>query len=407
MRNPVTILEASGVIIPAPSQIHIHDDVDLTRICAGTVLHPGTRLYGAQTAIGPDCAIGTEGAVVLRDCQLGAGVTLGSGSVAGTTLLDGVQIGPGAHIRPGCLLEEQSSCGHTVGLKQTVFMPFMVTGSLINFCDCMMSGGTSRSDHSEVGSSYIHFNYTPHQDKATPSLIGDVPRGVMLDQRPIFLGGQGGLVGPVRIEYGTVIAAGTIHRRDVLESGLLIAGSTATKARPRPYQPGSYGSIARLLHNNRIYIGNLHALREWYRHVRRPFMTDPAAAPCYAGALLRLNALIDERVKQLDTLTLRLGESLERARIEHPAGLPEKPFARHQQFIAEWPTMQPQLCAEAEHPGDEAQREAVLEGMDTGTEYLDAIKQLDPAAKQAGREWLQGIVNEIGRMNHGVHGGTE
>ena len=156
MSNPVTSLEASGVIIPAPSQIHIANDVDLTRICAGTVLHPGTRLYGAQTAIGPDCAIGTEGAVVLRNCQLGTGVTLGSGSVAGTTLLDGVQIGPGAHIRPGCLLEEQSSCGHTVGLKQTVFMPFMVTGSLINFCDCMMSGGTSRSDHSEVGSSYIH-----------------------------------------------------------------------------------------------------------------------------------------------------------------------------------------------------------------------------------------------------------
>lgn len=54
-----------------------------------------------------------------------------------------------------------------------------------------MAGGTSRKDHSEVGSSYIHFNFTPDGDKTTPSLIGDVPRGEMLNQTPIFLGRQG------------------------------------------------------------------------------------------------------------------------------------------------------------------------------------------------------------------------
>ena len=85
-----------------------------------------------------------------------------------------------------------------------------------------MSGGTSRQDHSEVGSSYIHFNYTPNQDKATPSLIGDVPSVVMLNQRPIFLGGQGGLVGPCRMAFGTVIAAGSICRKDVLEPDRLV-----------------------------------------------------------------------------------------------------------------------------------------------------------------------------------------
>jgi len=30
-------------------------------------------------------------------------------------------------------------------------------------------------------------------------LFGDVPRGVMLNQPPIFLGGQGGAVGPIRV----------------------------------------------------------------------------------------------------------------------------------------------------------------------------------------------------------------
>ena len=107
-------------------------------------------------------------------------------------------MGPGAQVREGCLLEEEANGAHCVGLKQTILFPFVTLGSLINFCDCLMAGGTSRKDHSEVGSSYIHFNFTPDGDKTTASLFGDVPRGVMLDQPPIFLGGQGGAVGPVR-----------------------------------------------------------------------------------------------------------------------------------------------------------------------------------------------------------------
>ena len=113
-------------------------------------------------------------------------------------------------------MEEQASIAHTVGLKQTILFPFVTLGSLINFCDCFMAGGTSRKDHSEVGSSYIHFNFTPNQDKATASLIGDVPCGVMLDQKPIFLGGQGGIIGPCRLTYGLTAAAGTIVRKDEL-----------------------------------------------------------------------------------------------------------------------------------------------------------------------------------------------
>ena len=127
-------------------------------------------------------------------------------------------------VREGCILEEHASIAHTVGLKQTILFPFVTLGSLINFCDCLMAGGTGPKDHSEVGSSYIHFNFTPNQDKATPSLIGDVPRGVMLNQRPIFLGGQGGMVGPLRLNYGITVAAGTILRKDELRPDRLIIG---------------------------------------------------------------------------------------------------------------------------------------------------------------------------------------
>ncbi len=91
-------------------------------------------------------------------------------------------MGLGAHVREGCLLEEEASGAHCVGLKQTILLPFVTLGSLVNFCDCLMAGGTSREDHSEVGSSYIHFNYTPDGDKThAVALRRRAPRG---DARP-------------------------------------------------------------------------------------------------------------------------------------------------------------------------------------------------------------------------------
>ena len=172
----------------------------------------------------------------------------------------------GAQVRESCLFEEGVRGAHTVGFKHTILFPFVTLGSLINFCDCLMVGGTDEKNHSEVGSSYIHFNFTPNQDKATPSLLGDVPRGVMLDQPPIFLGGQGGIVGPSRVEYGTVTAAGTILRKDVLVPSQLVFGED-NKGGSIPYVANVYSNTKRVNTNNIIYIANLIALMRWYEHV--------------------------------------------------------------------------------------------------------------------------------------------
>ena len=61
-------------------------------------------------------------------------------------------MGLGAQVREGCILEEEANGAHCVGIKQTILFPFVTLGSLINFCDCLMAGGTSRKDHSEAGS---------------------------------------------------------------------------------------------------------------------------------------------------------------------------------------------------------------------------------------------------------------
>ncbi|MCF7850006.1 MAG: hypothetical protein K9M45_14225, partial [Kiritimatiellales bacterium] len=263
------------------------------------IIHHGCRIFGDKTSIGPGCVIGAEAPVTIENCQLGRNVELKGGYFSDAVFLDGANMGSGAHVRAGTILEEEANGAHTVGLKQTILFPFVTLGSLINFCDILMAGGTSRRDHSEVGSSYIHFNYTPHQDKATASLVGDVPHGVFLDQKPVFLGGQGGLVGPARIEYGTIVAAGGTCRKDVLKPGQLhipknLAGATMD------YETGVYRGITRIVRNNLHYIGNIIPLSEWYLNVRKRFMNrDAFDAACYEGAVRNLDLVLAERIKRL------------------------------------------------------------------------------------------------------------
>jgi len=392
----VQSLIARGVSMPEPQSVYVDTGVTPDRIAPGVVLHPGCRLRGATTSIGPGCVLGEEAPVTIEDCQLGARVALRGGYFSGAVLRDDAAFGSAAHVRPGTLLEEQATCGHAVGLKQTILMPFVTTGSLVNFCDCLMAGGTGRRNHSEVGSSYVHFNFTPHQDKATASLFGDVPRGVMLDQPPIFLGGQGGAVGPCRVEFGVVVAAGTVLRRDVFGGGVLCFGPPAPDPAERPHETGAYNDIRRVVANGFAYIGNLWALQAWHRGVRARFLGGtPFDAACHAGALEQISTMIAERVKRLRELAGNMPRSLALARRRHGANLPERPYAAQRIFSAKWPALEAQLVSE---PAEERARDAffaALDGLPRGTAYLDAIRGLDPAARQRGTAWLQAVVDSV------------
>ena len=167
-----------GVEIPNPLTLDIGPEVDIDRISeSGVTIYPGCRIYGEKTVISSGSRLGYEGPVTIDNCQLGRDVELRAGFFSRSVFLDKAGMGLGAQVREGCILEEEAGGAHCVGLKQTILFPFVTLGSLINFCDCLMAGGTSRRNHSEVGSSYIHFNFTPDGDKTTPSLIGDVPEG--------------------------------------------------------------------------------------------------------------------------------------------------------------------------------------------------------------------------------------
>lgn len=381
---------ARGVRMPHPASVWIDESIVPQRIAADAVIHPGCRLSGAKTSVGPACVLGAEAPVTLEDSQLGAEVEIKGGYISGAVLLDGASLGSGAHVRAGTLLEEEASGAHTVGLKQTILFPYVTLGSLINFCDVLMAGGTSRKNHGEVGSSFIHFNFTPHQDKATASLVGDVPRGVFLDQKPVFLGGQGGLVGPARVGFGCVTPAGTVFRGDAPGDGMLLRAPDLP-AGTRPYQVGVYRGAARIWRNNLIYIGNIRALTAWYRHVRVSFLSGLYHQFCWEGALGQLAAVERERLKRLEEWVGKLKHSAELLRASGDAFATEADA--QESIVRRWPTAKERLLAPHDHA---ALRDAFLRELEAarhGRAYLEVIPALPHAAKAAGTAWLQEIVD--------------
>jgi UDP-N-acetylglucosamine/UDP-N-acetylgalactosamine diphosphorylase len=391
----VRLLSAKGVRFHSADTIEIGDDVDPERISGdNVVVHAGCRIFGKSTLILPGASLGSEAPVTVVDCQIGPNVNLNGGFFQDAVMLNGVSAGSGSHVRSGTILEEESSIAHTVGLKQTILFPFVTLGSLINFCDCFMAGGTARQNHSEVGSSYIHFNYTPNQDKATASLIGDVPRGVMLKQAPIFLGGQGGLVGPCRIEYGTVIAAGTISRNDELRPNRLIFGGGGRSGNV-PFAAGHYHGFKRILTNNIIYVANLAALGQWYDQVRSLFVLNDFPQMLLEGLQDKLQMAVDERIARLSELVHKLLEQ------ETEGKENSSESSSLQKGHSNWlPELESFLRETRNRVGGQALRdrftEIICKAIDrSDKQYLQVISSLNPKASEIGTRWLQEIVNEV------------
>ncbi|WP_041273243.1 protein GlmU [Desulforapulum autotrophicum] len=389
-RTTTRLLMERGVIVPDPGSVYIGDDVDIDRISGtGVTLHPGTRIIGEKTLIMAGATIGSEGPVTLDNTRVGPDTQLKGGFFQDAVFAGKNVFGSGAHVRGGTILEEEASAAHTVGLKQTILFPFVTLGSLINFCDILMAGGTSRKDHSEVGSSFIHFNYTPNQDKATPSMLGNVHQGVMLNQRPVFMGGQGGLVGPCRLAFGTVTAAGTIWRKDETRPDRILFGG-ALKEGSIPRKAGVYTGPGRIYTANCSYIAGLISLMNWYRIVRSLFVVDHLSEALFLGMRETLQSCIDERIKRLGDFCTRLNAS-RKILLSRSRGETTELIRIHEAIIQGWPRTLEILAREACHDHCNTVPEPFLKAITNKGSYIEAIKHLDTDTALTGSNWLQTI----------------
>ncbi len=314
IENTLNLLENKGVTLIDRRQVYVSPDVSIDRIYPGSVLYPGTRLTGSRTLIGSGAEIGTEGLAVVNSSVIGAGASIASGYVTECTLLPRAKAGANCHFRGGTLLEEEANTAHAVGLKQTIMMYGVTMGSLINFCDALISGGLSRKVHTEVGSGFIHFNFTPwgeSGDKATPSLIGTATEGVFLDKPPIFLGGMSGIVGPKEIGFGAMTIAGQVVRKSVPDDTMYSGERTSFE------KPFSYNTIEPSEKHIRIvrkcnteYLAQLYALKAWYREIRMKrsmICGDDELSLVYTGALETLDECVKERLKRYKSFASQWG----------------------------------------------------------------------------------------------------
>ncbi|MBN2125711.1 MAG: UDP-N-acetylglucosamine pyrophosphorylase [Deltaproteobacteria bacterium] len=382
-----------GVDIPNPVSVDLGDEVKIDQISGnGVRIYPGCRIYGEHTVISAGSRIGYEGPVTIDNCQLGPKVELKGGYFTKSVFLEKANMGSGAQVREGCILEEEANGAHCVGIKQTILFPFVTLGSLINFCDCLMAGGTSRKDHSEVGSSYIHFNFTPDGDKTTASLIGDVPRGVMLNQPAIFLGGQGGIVGPLRMGYGNVVAANSVLRNDVIEDNKLIIGKTHS-GKTINYRPKAYPNIRRILENNIIFLANLMALEDWYIHVRQPiFNSQEFGQLIFKGLLDKMALARKERIKRLQILS-------EKAKVssKYDEKIPPETVGRNE-FYDKFSEIEGLFTGAMRDSVIEKCRDDFLSASEEarskkGVSYIAIIQGLPANVSAKGTAWLQRIVD--------------
>lgn len=391
--DKVVQLVSKGVDIPNPYTVDVGEEVNVDRISGKDVrIYPGCRIYGEQTVISAGSTIGYEGPVTIDNCQLGPKVELKGGYFSRSIFLEKANMGLGAHVREGCILEEEANGAHCVGIKQTILFPFVTLGSLINFCDCLMAGGKSRKDHSEVGSSYIHFNFTPDGDKTTPSLIGDVPRGVMLNQPPIFLGGQGGMVGPLRMGFGNVVAANSVLRSDYPDDNKLIVGKSYS-AKTINFKPRAYPSIRRIVENNITFIANLMALEQWYIHVRHPFFdAEEFGKLLFSGLIDKVSIAKKERIKRLQVLAEKAKKSVETAAEEKPEA------SGKVEFFERFSEIEGLFAGAVQDDLVEKYRDDFLSASDKEwgrqrSNYIAAIQSLPSSVSEKGVMWLQRIVD--------------
>lgn len=389
-------LISKGVTISNPLSIDIGEEVNTDQISGnGVKIYTGCRIYGEKTVISAGALIGYEGPVTINDCQIGPKVELKGGYFKKSVFLEKSSMGLGAQVREGCILEEEANGAHCVGLKQTILFPFVTLGSLINFCDCLMAGGTSRKNHSEVGSSYIHFNFTPDGDKTTASLFGDVPKGVMLNQPPIFLGGQGGAVGPLRLGYGNVVAAGTILRKDILKDNCLVFGKFPRKDIEIEFVRNSYPGLSRIIENNVRYLANLTALEQWYINVRRAFFSDQEFGELiYSGLIDKLVSARSERISRLRVISEKMPQSL------NASANDERIAAGKGEFYQNFHLLPELLDGKSVASETEGYRDRFLAAFsdhraNSRSSYIETVQGMPEKASHLGTLWLDGIVDTI------------
>ena len=411
-------LQGKGVVLPSPAHVCIGREVPLENIGADVTLHPFTRLHGTKTQIfegaeigpqgsvtlknsvvGRHSVVGNQGSVTLVDTHLGPNTILGQGVAEQSVFLgkesdeNDFTTGVGFRVRKGSLYEEDASSAQHTDTKMTILFPWVTLGSNVNLCDLMLTGGTGPElgAFTEVGSGTIHFNFTLRGDKATASLLGNVPDGAFLNEQRLFIGGNNSLLGPLHAEFGAFTAAG-IRATGSLKEGLNLGQGMPSGH--TDYNPQIFSQAQRVIEQQVHYIGQLTALYHWYREIRALLASkDPERKAVYAAGQAVVVRNILERIQQTERYAHGLETSI---RILSQTTLPPRNTIEEQtNLFQNWPRLKQHLEAYESHVWEVPERlvSALQESASQHTTYTQVISHLDSDAVKLGKTWLHAIVH--------------
>jgi UDP-N-acetylglucosamine/UDP-N-acetylgalactosamine diphosphorylase len=208
------------------------------------------------------------------------------------------------------------------------------------------------------------------------------------------------MVGPARIGYGTVIAAGAVYRGDCPDGGILIGGNSE-EAYEKYFHSGFYGNVQRRVLNNIIYLANLLALRQWYIHVRKPFFKNQEFGDgLFEGALEKLEMAVSERLKRFEALSQKMEQSIEIGKDVLQGQQKDIVLQQQSELLNNWTPLGQCFSEQNEMAIAEKERTSFIQAINDIVEkedrgYTDAIQALDADIASIGVYWLQSIVDGI------------
>jgi UDP-N-acetylglucosamine/UDP-N-acetylgalactosamine diphosphorylase len=221
----------------------------------------------------------------------------------------------------------------------------------------------------------------------------------MLNKQPVFLGGQGGLVGPVRIAFGCISAAGSIIRNSEQRNDRLIMGGTMRSASVQ-WRPGIYTRPDRILTENIYYISGLYALKAWYHFVRSRFTWDGMSQALVSGLQANIDICIQERIKRLEAFGDKLKQS-KNILLQRGKGQGSQSVDAHDTVLEKLSRLS-SIFDRAENdiktPGPDG--ETFIQYIDKQNtnhkkDYIGFIQNLDESISTMGSAWLKGIEDQI------------
>jgi hypothetical protein len=179
---------------------------------------------------------------------------------------------------------------------------------------------------------------------------------------------------------------------------MLFTGHGHGASRPRTFQRSTYSGIERTFLNNLHYIGNIRALRAWYRDVRpRVMAADPYREACRLAALATLDAILDERLRRLGDVADVLSGNTPSAGFDEAASWRTAVDA-YRRLQESWSELQVASAAGESSAAVAPDREAFLAGWNETADtavYTQAVASLSPSLKASGTAWLRALVDEV------------